>query len=146
MKKIKDIIIISSIILILIGIYITKKQNNKEIKYKKGFELNIDENYVVEDDVYGKEPLLIELGSETCQPCREMKPILKRLNKELQGKAKIKYLDVYKYNEVSKNFNYKILPTQIFFNEGKVYAAHEGLLSHKEIMEVFKEMGYDFDK
>ena len=90
---------------------------------------------------------MVDLGSDSCAPCREMKPTLVLLNKELQGKAKIKIIDVVKNKDKTQGFNYRTLPTQVFFDaEGNFYKGHEGILSKHEILKIFKEMGYDFDK
>ena len=50
-KKIRDIIIVISIVVCLVVIYIAKQQTKKEYKYQKGFELYVDENFDIYDDL-----------------------------------------------------------------------------------------------
>lgn len=146
-KKIRDIIIVISIVFCLVVIYIAKQQTKKEYKYQKGFELYVDENFDIYDDLKSGYPIMVDLGSDSCAPCREMKPTLVLLNKELQGKAKIKIIDVVKNKDKTQGFNYRTLPTQVFFDaEGNFYKGHEGILSKHEILKIFEEMGYNFDK
>jgi thioredoxin 1 len=41
-------------------------------------------------------PIMIDFGADSCVPCKEMSPVLKKLNAELQGKAIIRFIDVWK--------------------------------------------------
>ncbi|MEG0137500.1 MAG: thioredoxin family protein [Bacilli bacterium] len=142
-------IIISSILIILLGIYITKRKNENSLNFTpmEGFEYKLDNSFDMNEETKKGFPILLILGTKTCPPCREMQPTLKLLNKDFQGKVKIIYLDVIKYKEAAKQFNYKLLPTLLFVTkEGKLYTAKENVMSRHEILKIFKEMGYNFDK
>ncbi|OLN32939.1 Thioredoxin [Desulfosporosinus metallidurans] len=39
---------------------------------------------------------MIDFGADSCVPCKEMAPVLKKLNTEMQGKAIVKFVDVWK--------------------------------------------------
>lgn len=112
-------------------------------------------------------PIMIDFGSDSCIPCKEMAPILEKLNKKLQGKAIIKFVDVWKYPELAQNYPISVIPTQMFFNkDGKpytpsdpqalkinmyslkdtnehVFTTHEGGMTEETILAALKEMGLE---
>lgn len=112
-------------------------------------------------------PIMIDFGADYCAPCREMAPVLVKLNKELQRKAIIKFIDVGKYPELVEGYPVRVIPTQIFFDkDGKpykpsdpqgmqmklytqrdtnkhVFTVHEGVMTEEMILTVLKEMGMD---
>jgi thioredoxin len=93
-----------------------------------------------------KIPTLLELGSESCAPCKMMKPILAKMEKEYDGIIKIKFVDVWLKENTHIGIKYKInsIPVQIFFDaEGKELWRHTGYFSEDEILRKCKESGYD---
>ena len=67
-------------------------------------------------------PVIIDFGSDSCIPCKEMAPVLQAMNARMQGKAIIKFLDVWKYGEAANGFPVEVIPTQVFFAaDGKPY-------------------------
>jgi len=111
-------------------------------------------------------PIIIDFGADSCIPCKEMAPVLKELNEELQGKAIIKFVDVWKYEDLAKGYPISIIPTQIFIdangdpyspkdteamqmkqyirNSGEhVFTAHEGGMTKEELIDILKEMGLE---
>ncbi|MCO1603124.1 thioredoxin family protein [Desulfosporosinus nitroreducens] len=110
-------------------------------------------------------PIVIDFGADSCIPCKEMAPVLKGLNEELQGKAIIKFVDVWKYQALAEGYPISLIPTQIFidvkgnpFNpkdpeamqmklyslrdsKEHVFTAHEGGMTKEQLMSVLKEMG-----
>jgi thioredoxin 1 len=61
-------------------------------------------------------PLIIDFGSDSCIPCQEMAPVLKKMNVEMQGKAIIKFVDVWKHPGAADDFPVQVIPTQVFIN------------------------------
>jgi thioredoxin 1 len=41
-------------------------------------------------------PFVIDFGSDSCIPCKEMAPVLETLHEEFQGKAIVHFVDVWK--------------------------------------------------
>lgn len=129
------------------------------------FELHVTEKIDLEKlKSYGL-PIVIDFGADQCIPCKEMAPVLKELNAELQGKAIIKFVDVWKYQDLAQGFPISLIPTQIFIDaKGKPYSpkdaeamqmklytlkdsgehaltAHEGGITKDQLLDILKEMG-----
>ncbi len=110
-------------------------------------------------------PIIIDFGADSCIPCKEMAPVLKELNQELQGKAIVKFVDVWKYQSFAEGYPISLIPTQVLFDaEGKpytpkdadamelkmyslkdtkehVFTTHEGGITKEDLLAMLKEMG-----
>ena len=129
------------------------------------FELHVTEEMDLEKlKSYGI-PIIIDFGADSCIPCKKMAPVLQELNEELRGKAIVKFIDVWKYQESAQNYPINIIPTQIYIDsKGKpympknadaiqmklysrkdtgehVFTAHEGGMTKEQLMDILKEMG-----
>jgi thioredoxin 1 len=87
-------------------------------------------------------PLLVDFGANSCLPCRQIRPILKELGNEYSGKAKILVIDVYKYQNLAKEYKIAALPTLVFFDsKGKEVFRHPGAMNKDQIVAKLKEIG-----
>ncbi len=110
-------------------------------------------------------PVIGDYGSEKCGPCRTFEPTLIRLNREYEGKAFIKYIDVWEHQDGAEDIPVKVIPTQNFVGkDGKPYnpspekvkkynlmqvkdengnlkyTMHEGLMKYEYLVEILDEM------
>lgn len=112
-------------------------------------------------------PIIIDFGSDECIPCVEMYPVLETMNEEMQEKAIIKFIDVWKYSSEIGDFPIQVIPTQIFMNtdgtpyvpsedigidfiqyysnvtDEHVYTAHQGGLTEDEMRAILADMGVE---
>lgn len=73
-------------------------------------------------------PIIIDFGSDSCIPCKEMAPVLQTMNAEMQGKAIIKFVDVWKHAEAADGFPIQVIPTQIFIKaDGTPYVPSDDI-------------------
>lgn len=110
-------------------------------------------------------PIIIDFGADSCVPCKEMAPVLKALNAEMQNKAIIKFVDVWKNPDAMGDFPIQVIPTQVFINaDGSpyvpgdnlgiqfdlysykdtgehAYTVHQGGLTEKQIRTILYDMG-----
>ncbi|MEW6187339.1 MAG: thioredoxin family protein [Thermodesulfobacteriota bacterium] len=85
---------------------------------------------------------LIDLGADSCLPCKMMAPILTRLEKIYKGKAAVIFIDVWKFPDQAKRFGIRAIPTQIFYDKnGREIYRHEGFMSEKAIVAQLQKMG-----
>lgn len=173
-KKVITIIIIFIIIIGIAGMWVIKNkqkinenntnQENKIENINEDFELNVTGDLNLEKLKSYKLPIIIDYGAEWCPPCQMMKPDIIKLNKELQGKAIIKMVDVDENIDAADGYKINLLPTQILINSdgtpyipkdnsiegfemvkdenGEVlYTMHVGILTKAQIMNILEEMG-----
>jgi len=143
-----------------------QKESGSNGSINPDFALHVTEEIDLEKlKSYGL-PIIIDFGADSCIPCKEMAPVLEELNEELQGKAIIKFVDVWKYKEVGVGYPISLIPTQIFIDANgnpynpedpevmnmklyirstneHVFTAHEGGMTKEELMDVLKEMGLE---
>ena len=87
-------------------------------------------------------PFLVDFGANNCVPCRQMRPVLKELNKEYAGRADILVIDVYKYQGLAQDYKVALIPTLVFFDaKGKEVFRQMGAMEKEKIVEKLKEIG-----
>ncbi len=80
---------------------------------------NIDEiefNNLIQKNV----PVIVEFGADWCGPCKKMKPLLEELEKELEGKAEIYFLDIGKSQNKAIEFEVLSIPQILIFKNGNL--------------------------
>ena len=97
---------------------------------------------LADDTVIGKGiPVLLELGSHSCVPCKKMMPILAELSTE-QSAFTVSFVDVWAAEEKSEQYEVELIPTQIFFDKnGKELFRHVGFYPKEDILAKWKEFG-----
>lgn len=166
------------IVLVVAGIYIYKKaevdkqntqnllQDNSAKSEEKGLPLEISSIDLNSIKSY-RLPFVIDFGSDSCVPCKQMEPVLEKLHKEWQGRAIVQFVDVWKYTTAANNFPITVIPTQVFFNADgtpfvpseklakeieltmytskdtnqHIYTIHQGGLTEVQMRKIFTEMG-----
>lgn len=76
----------------------------------------------------------IELGAESCIPCKMMKPVLKEISDEYQGLVKVIFIDLNKDKDAAQKYRVRVMPTQVFLDaQGREFFRHEGFYPKAEI-------------
>jgi len=144
---------------------ITNNSSNSSKQINPDFALDVKKEIDLEKlKSYGV-PIIIDFGSDSCIPCQEMAPVLEELNEELQGKAIVRFVDVWKYQSLAEGYPISVIPTQVLFDAKgnpytpkdanaialKMYSSkdtnehafttHEGGVTKKELLAMLKEMG-----
>lgn len=87
-------------------------------------------------------PRLLELGSTTCIPCKQMVPVLDALRSEYGGKLTVEFVDVLADRAAGERYKVEVIPTQVFFDaEGKELGRHQGYWPKEEILGQFAAYG-----
>ena len=85
-----------------------------------------------------KIPVLVDFYTEWCPPCREMAPILEKLEAEMKGKVKIVKVDIEDERELAENYEVENIPTFIIFKGGKEISRDRGM-HPRELMKMWLE-------
>ena len=85
----------------------------------------------------------VELGSESCIPCKLMKPVMAEVEKEYGSKIAVIFHDVNKDRQKASQYKIRVIPTQVFLDKkGKEFYRHEGFFPKEEIVKlVDKKLG-----
>lgn len=75
---------------------------------------------------------VVDFWATWCGPCRTMKPIFEKVEKELVGKAKFLKVDVDQNQELAQRFNIEAIPTLVLFKDGKPVETKVGVLHEAE--------------
>ncbi|WP_027188264.1 thioredoxin family protein [Desulfovibrio cuneatus] len=77
---------------------------------------------------------MVDLGADSCIPCKMMAPILTKLKAEYAGRAEVAFIDVWKNSGAGKEYGIRVIPTQIFYDKtGKEVKRHEGFLDEASL-------------
>lgn len=94
------------------------------------------ENEVVESEV----PVLIDLFTPTCGPCRALAPILEQLAEEYDGKVKVGKINVAKERELGQAFNIQSVPTIVSMKGRDVQEVTVGFRNEAQLREMFENL------
>jgi thioredoxin 1 len=168
-KKLLKIIIPVCLVLVVVGIWIIKNVDNGS---ENLVTPDNEEDFVLEATSIDLEaltsydlPIIIDFGADSCVPCKEMAPVLKTMNTEMQGKAIIKFVDVWKNSSAANDFPIQVIPTQVLINADgtpyvpsddieieftmysakdtneHVFTVHQGGLTEDEMRAILADMG-----
>ncbi len=144
----KVVIVVVLIIAIIGVISVKRNQSMKEsnesfipISSGKAGGEEVPSEYKVENLTGKGLPVLVDIGADTCVPCKLMAPILKELKEELQGKILVQFLNLNTYPGLAEEYKISLMPTQIFYDaSGKDRFRHEGFYSKEDILAKVKEL------
>ena len=167
-KKLVKIIVPVCIVLIIAGIWIFKNTNSDALPTVDNNDFTLEATNIDFEVLTSYElPIIIDFGADSCIPCKEMAPVLKTLNAEMQGTAIIKFVDVWKNGDAANNFPIQVIPTQIFINADgtpyvpsddikieftmystkdtneHVFTVHQGGLTEDQMRRILTDMGVD---
>ena len=129
----KKYLILGALVVVVCGVMIAK--NLKTHQQATG---------LADDTVIGKgKPVLLELGSHSCVPCKKMMPILNELSTQ-QSEFTVSFVDVWQAEGKSEQYGIKSIPTQLFFDkDGKELFRHVGFYPKEDILAKWKEFGIE---
>ena len=86
----------------------------------------------VSDDTFETEvlksstPVVVDFWAEWCGPCRQIAAVLEEIAKELNGKVRIKKLNIDENPRTPGIYNVRAIPTLILFKNGEVAGTLRG--------------------
>lgn len=171
-QKKKLIRLFIPVFIVLILLILWKVKNTHPVVAEEPSQIEVNEDFVLEANEINLEqlkkynlPIIIDFGADSCIPCKEMAPVLKTLNEEMQNKAIIKFVDVWKNANGANGFPIQVIPTQVLINSDgspytpsedieinfimyssretneHVFTVHQGGLSEEDMRIILKDMG-----
>lgn len=105
-----------------------------------GSVLELTESDFDQEVIQSQVPVLVDFWSPSCGPCRMLVPILEELADENEGDAKIAKVNVVECPAVGAKYGVEMLPTLLFFHQGKVVERMVGVQSTDKIQNALDDI------
>lgn len=69
---------------------------------------------------------IVMFGSESCHPCKQIKPLVEKFSVQNDGRVRVFYMDVDYSPKVANTYRVRAIPTLIAFSGLNVLCAHVG--------------------
>ena len=84
----------------------------------------------------------LELGANSCVPCKEMKPVMKGIEQAFGDQVEVIFYDVWEDPAPANEYGIQMIPTQIFLDEnGEEFHRHTGFYPQADIEALLVEQG-----
>lgn len=92
--------------------------------------------------VAGGKPMVVDFGSNSCIPCRQLRPVLQKVRKDHEGKLEVLIIEIDKNRQLAAEYQIQVMPTVVFIDKaGKEVFRHQGFMSEEKIKEQLAKMG-----
>jgi thioredoxin 1 len=140
--KIGIVVVLIVAIITVIAIKQNKSSQDSTVLGSIGSGQQMPDEYKLKNLTGKGIPVLVDIGADTCIPCKLMAPILEELKEELKGKIQVQFLNLNKYPKCAEEYKISLMPTQIFYDaSGKERFRHEGFFAKEDILAKWKELG-----
>ena len=86
----------------------------------------------------------VELGSNSCIPCKEMRPVMEGIEKTFGDQVKVVFYDVWEDDAPAREYGISMIPTQVFLDEkGVEFHRHTGFYPQEKIEALLVEQGLE---
>ena len=78
---------------------------------------------------------ILYFSSTWCQPCKNFKPIMEQVSRELP----VKFIDVDENPSMTSAYGIKSVPTLVFLKDGQVAQKQSGVLSESQVKDLWNQ-------
>lgn len=79
---------------------------------------------------------IVDFYAEWCHPCQVMKPVMHELEKELEGKANVKFINVDENQQESSKHGVMSIPTYVVLKDGKEIDRFIGVTAKQKFLDL----------
>lgn len=100
--------------------------------------VRVDDRNFTAEVLHSKVPVLLDVWSEGCAPCRQMETVVMDLATRYQGRVKVAEMCVSTAPQTVGRLNVRGTPTLIYFKDGAEYERVVGMRSslyHRELID-----------
>lgn len=80
-------------------------------------------------------PAMVDFFATWCGPCKMLSPVIDEIASEMEGKAVVVKVDSDQLGELCAEYNIRLLPTLVFFKDGKEVDKIVGVGEKEDIIE-----------
>ncbi len=163
-KRVLQIVVPIFMVAVIAGIWFLSRGDKVVIEEGDDFALHASSVDIEALSDYGI-PIIIDFGATECIPCIEMAPVLENVNADTQGKAIIKFVDVWVNANGADGYPVMTIPTQVIVEadggpyepsetlpikfimyvdpdtEEHLFTVHQGGLTEEEMYMILEDMG-----
>lgn len=88
-----------------------------------------------ENDILNSSVAMVDFFATWCGPCKMLSPVIDEISEEMEGKAVIAKVDSDNLGDVCQEYAIRILPTLVFFKDGKEVDRIVGVAEKEDILE-----------
>lgn len=95
---------------------------------------------IIDEKLKEGKPLIVDIGSDNCVPCKMIQPVLKEIEKDYKDSLNVIILNVNENLEIVKELGVMSIPTQFFYDKkGTMLGQHVGFLPKEGFEQIIKE-------
>ena len=79
-------------------------------------------------------PAMVDFFATWCGPCKMLSPVIDEIASELEGKAVVAKIDSDQWGDLCAQYNIRLLPTLVFFKDGKEVDRIVGMAEKEDIL------------
>jgi len=119
---------------------VNQKELQKLAVMPPGMETQSEANFL--KALAGGKPMVVDFGSNSCIPCRQLRPVLQKVRKDHTGKLEVLIIDIRNNQKLASDYQIQVIPTVVFFDPaGKEVFRHQGFMSEDKVKEQLAKMG-----
>ena len=104
------------------------------------FEVELTKFNFTDEVINSDMPVMVDFWATWCGPCKMLMPTVEEIANEYNGKIKVGKINVDDEMELAMQYKIEVIPTLLFFKDGKVVKKTTGVLEKKEIQKIIAEL------
>lgn len=86
------------------------------------------------DIINNNDVVVVKCGASWCGPCRAMEPVIEKVAKDFDGKARILSIDVDEEADIATQYKIRSVPTILYFKGGEFKDKTVGAIPEQELI------------